>query len=127
MIKAILTAAVLFTASLSAHAQTEDTPITKFVCGNVGGAQEWSINIDLDRARAYFMDEGRGYLAFMREVHSTTTKPTEWIYNFEGREANGPFRIEFNETKLEAKLTLNIGTPNESILKAQNGCKKLEE
>ena len=104
---------------------------TKYSCGNVGGTAEWTISVDFGAGLASFFDndtESVAKLTAVNTVKKKTKKGTtkERVYVFEGNVGDGgpdsEFVVEFNITRMTAKVTFNPGGEPETTLRAYDKC-----
>ncbi len=105
-------------------------PATKFSCSNVGGTDEWTIYIDLDKKLAGFFDNDSTAVVPFKSMRSLESIPPQMIYTFEGQDsgsAGEKIRISFNKTRKSASVTLSIGLSTERTLTSQDGCEVDED
>lgn len=98
----------------------------KFYCNGVGGTDEWTIYVDLDKKLAGFFDNDSTVVVPLTEYKSLESMPPQDMYIFEGQDTGGgddeKLRIYFNKTKMEGSLILGLGSESEKILEAENKC-----
>jgi hypothetical protein len=100
-------------------------PPTQFVCGNVGGTEEWRLMINLDTKRAGFFDNDSTVVVPFKKVSFFESRPPKTVYEFEGKDTAGGGRINisFEANQRTAQITLNLGTRKQKTLKALDGCR----
>jgi hypothetical protein len=98
----------------------------KFSCSGVGGTDEWTIYIDLNKNLAGFFDNDSTVIVPMTEYKLLESNPPQEQYIFEGADTGGgddeKLAIYFNATRLTGTLILALGTDDERSLNAENGC-----
>ena len=107
---------------LTANAATA----TKFSCSNVGGTEEWTIYVDLDKNLAGFFDNDSTVVVPLKSMKRLESIPPQMLYTFEGQDtgsAGEKIRISFNETRKSAAVTLSLGLRTERRLTSEDGCK----
>jgi len=99
-------------------------PASKFRCDNVGGTEEWTIYVDLIKKLAGFFDNDDMVIVPLKSAELLKSRPPQLVYTFQGkdRRGRGDVRITFNRTARAGWVTLGIGTRNEKILRALDGC-----
>ena len=98
----------------------------KFSCSGVGGTDEWTIYVDLDKKLAGFFDNDNTVIVPMTEFKSLESNPPQSLYIFEGKDIGGgddeKLRIYFNKTKMSGSILLGLGSDDETHLDAEHGC-----
>jgi hypothetical protein len=100
-------------------------PATKFSCSNVGGTEEWTIYVDLDKKLAGFFDNDSTAVVPFKSMRMLESLPPQMLYTFEGQDAGSAgkkIRISFNKTRKSASVTLSLGLSTERTLTSQDGC-----
>lgn len=122
MIRSVLAFSMLV---LAAGAQAQAA--TQFSCSNVGGTEEWTIYVDLEKKLAGFFDNDTTVVVPLKDIHFFDTLPRQTEYVFEGEDESGRngsrVRIYFNESEMSASITLNLGERDEFTIDSKNGCK----
>jgi hypothetical protein len=99
---------------------------SKFYCDNVGGTEEYTIYVDLDKNLAGFFDNDQTVVVPLKEIHFYETMPPQTAYEFLGKDTHGKkgslIQINFNLTKLTANVRLNYGTKDQKNMDALNKC-----
>jgi len=92
----------------------------------VGGTDEWTLYVDLNKKLAGFFDNDSTVVVPMTDFKSLESNPPQNLYIFEGKDTGGgddeKLAIYFNATKMTGTLILALGTDDERSLEAENGC-----
>ncbi|MDZ4663195.1 MAG: hypothetical protein SGJ18_16410 [Pseudomonadota bacterium] len=108
--------------SLSVHAARN----SKFSCGNVGGTDEWTVYVDLDKKLAGFFDNDSTVTIPLVSVRSLESNPPQLEYTFAGLDTSGEvsekMQITFNSTMMSASVTFNLGTRKVTTEESLDGC-----
>lgn len=114
--------AFLFVA-ISAAAQGAET---KFYCDNVGGTEEWTIYVDLDKKIAGFFDNDTTVTVPLVKVVSLESHPPQTEYTFEGEDSylgkGNKLRVVFNKTRLTGYVVFIDKKGKKEVMEAQGGC-----
>lgn len=98
----------------------------KFFCSGVGGTDEWTIYVDLNKKLAGFFDNDSTVVVPMTDFKLLESNPPQELYIFNGADTGGGdnenLAIYFNATTLTGTLILAVGTDDEHSLTAENGC-----
>ncbi len=118
---------LLFTLSLLASAPLLATAKEPIQCGNVNGINEWRLTIDLKNKTASFFDNDSTVTIPFKTNQYLKSNPPQTLHLFEGKDGVGEnvpkMGITFNETKMTAFVTVNLGTKKEKTYEALDGCK----
>lgn len=102
----------------------------KFYCTNVGGEQEWSISVDLDKSTAGFFDNDSWVDVPWVDTKVLESFPPQPLHTFEGPDTGSKkgdrLRIVFNERQLTAHVELLGNDGSTKIHYAEDGCEAEE-
>ena len=114
---------MLLVVGSSLLAQAEDS---KFSCGNVGGTDEWTVYVDLNKKLAGFFDNDSTAVVPLINVTLLKSNPPQVVYVFEGQDTGGEqgtkLRITFNSTEMSADVTFDAGAAKAKTQKSLDGC-----
>ncbi|MCX6123737.1 MAG: hypothetical protein NTV34_03150 [Proteobacteria bacterium] len=106
--------------------ESEEASGNKYSCSNVGGTDEWTIYVDLDKRVAGFFDNDATVKVPFKTMKVLESAPPQTLYVFEGLDRSGneddKIGISFNKTTRSASVTFELGQPNQRTLSAKNGC-----
>jgi hypothetical protein len=119
----LFTAAVAAVAFSAAHAASK--PLY-YRCVNVGGVEEYTLEVNLNTGKAAFFDNDSWSVLPQTSVGQLESLPPQTLYRFEGPDAyKKPMRISFNQTRLSGGVTENAGTPKQNRLDVK-GCQAVK-
>ncbi|MGE0173220.1 MAG: hypothetical protein AB7T49_10555 [Oligoflexales bacterium] len=117
---------IMATTLLSQGAAAKESA-QNFICENVGGVEEWTIYVDLDKETAAFFDNDTMVEVPLTEVTLIDSPTRQETFTFEGADTGvGPghlLQIRFNKTSLQGSVVFSLGENDEEVLSALNGCR----
>lgn len=112
--------------TLYSHNPSSRATPNKFVCSSVGGVDEWTIYIDLNKKIAGFFDNDNTSVVPLKQMLVLESFPPQYTYTFEGKDSGGGseevLRVYFNKTMLEGSVTFDALGRNPSTKDAEGGC-----
>lgn len=114
--------AVVYNCRSIVTANSKDAGPARFRCGNVGGNEEWIINVDLEKQKASFFDNDAYVLVDLVGIEGLESTNATVNYLFEGKDTNSApgdrLRITFSVAPFsshapKASLTLEFGKPSQ--------------
>lgn len=126
IVSAISLTLALFTTSTTASAAGKGF----YTCYEVGGTDEWTVHVDLQKKEAGFFDNNVWSVIPLVSHMVLESNPPQDEYTFFGTDignAGKPMKIIFNKTRMKASVILDIGTLDEAVYEAEGGCEKVKE
>lgn len=101
-----------------------------YKCTNIGGVQEYTIEVNLNTRKAAFFDNDSWSvlgLDSVQHVEADEALPPQMVYNFQGPDAYGKrMLIRFKYSHLSGGVLPNALTPTGKWMEAADGCKAVK-
>lgn len=122
MKNAILTTLV----AIATNASAMTSHPTKFSCSGLGGVDEYTVYVDLNKKLAGFFDNDNTTVIPQKDLLILESNPPQYVYTFLGQDTGSAqgdkLKIVFNETRRNAYVVFLPQNGKSKTLKTEQEC-----